>query len=156
MTKTSRKLHLWLSLLFAPSLVFFAITGSLMIFGVGEANGPLAKLSEVHKIQSIDERPARPSRTSAATPAVREQVAMRDTAAPAAISDAAQTAKPAPARAPLHRSLPLMIWFGALAIGLVVSAIVGVYLAFAYKRDRATVYGLLAAGFVIPIVLAFL
>ena len=48
------------------------------------------------------------------------------------------------------------MWFVGLAVGLVASTGFGIYMAFAYKRDRAVVLGLLAAGIVIPIVLAFL
>lgn len=147
MTKTSRKLHLWLSLLFAPSLIFFAITGAFMMFGAGSA---LGTLSEVHKIQSIDERPARPQ----TRPDTR--VAVRETAPAATATDAGTAPAAAPARTPMHRSLPLMIWFGALAVGLVVSAAFGVYLAFAYKRGRTLVFALLGAGVIIPVVLAFL
>lgn len=154
MTKTSRKLHLWLSLLFAPSLIFFAFTGTLMMFGAG---GALGKLSEVHTVQSIDERPAR-TQKRAPSENQPERVAIRGTAPPASISDAAPATPVAavPVRTPLHRSLPLMVWFAALAVGLVAASGFGVYLAFAYKRDRRLVLGLLAAGVVIPVVLAFL
>ncbi|MGE5186905.1 MAG: hypothetical protein ACM31C_32865 [Acidobacteriota bacterium] len=48
-----------------------------------------------------------------------------------------------------------MLWFAALAVGLVTTTGFGVYMAFAYKRDRALVLGLLAAGIVLPIVFAF-
>ena len=156
MLKTSRKLHLWISLLFAPSLIFFAFTGVLMMLGIGESSAALSKLSEVHKIQSIDERPARTGKRAEATPA--ERVAMRDEAAPTTVSDAPAkpAAAPAPTRASLHRSWPLIAWFVALAAGLVASVVFGVYLAFAYKRERKMVLGILAAGVVIPLLLAFL
>lgn len=142
MLKASRKLHLWIGLLFAPSLIFFALSGTLQMFGLHEAEGGqpppawIAKLAEVHKIQSIDAQPARAPRPPAAAPA----------------------ASPAPRveRAQPHRSIPLLVWFVGLAAGLVASTGFGIYMAFAYKRDRAVVLGLLAAGIVIPIVLAFL
>lgn len=166
MTKTSRKIHLWLSLLFAPSLIFFAISGSLMMFGLHESSSTpawLEKLSEVHKTQSIDDRPTRAAKptdvVNGAGAARTERVAVRDSGKPDAVSDAAPArtrTSTEPARSPLHRSLPLMLWFAALAVGLITTAVVGVYLAFAYKRDRATVWGLLAAGVVIPVILAFL
>ncbi|HRH76908.1 MAG TPA: hypothetical protein PK129_06120 [Cellvibrionaceae bacterium] len=78
--------------------------------------------------------------------------------APKTLSDAVPAAPAArePSRPTLHRSLPLMIWIGALAVGLVAAAGFGIRLAFAYKRERGTVLGLLAAGIAIPIVLAFL
>ena len=149
MVKTSRKLHLWIGLLFAPTIIFFALSGALQVFGLHEAEAGkpapawIAKLAEIHKDQSISTLPARAPR-----PAPAAAMPSRSPAAPAA-------AKAAP-RAEPHRSLPLMLWFAALAVGLVASTGFGVYMAFAYKRDRATVVGLLAAGIVLPIVLAFL
>ncbi|HEY6034492.1 MAG TPA: hypothetical protein VIV58_09545 [Kofleriaceae bacterium] len=145
MLKASRKLHLWIGLLFAPSLIFFALSGTLQMFGLHESEGGqpapawIAKLAEIHKIQSIATQPQRAPRPApAATPA--------PAAAPA----------PHVERAQPHRSIPLLVWFVGLAVGLVASTGFGIYMAFAYKRDRAVVLGLLAAGIVIPIVLAFL
>ena len=145
MVKTSRKLHLWIGLLFAPTIIFFALSGAMQVFGLHEAEAGkpapawIAKLAELHKDQSISPLPAR-----------------RPEARPApAASPAARPAKPA-AHASPHRSLPLMLWFAALALGLIVTTGIGVYMAFAYKRDRVTVLGLLAAGIVLPIVFAFL
>ena len=37
MLKKSRKLHLWIGLLFAPTPSFFALSGALQVFGVHEA-----------------------------------------------------------------------------------------------------------------------
>ncbi len=149
MVKTSRKIHLWIGLLFAPTIIFFALSGALQVFGLHEAEGGqpapawISKLAELHKDQSIAPIPARKPPARAEAPA-----ASPEHAAPPA-------PKPAP-RAQPHRSIPLMIWFAALAVGLVASTGVGVYMAFAYKRDRVTVLGLLAAGIVLPIVFAFL
>lgn len=146
MVKTSRKLHLWIGLLFAPTILFFALSGALQVFGFheSEAGDPapawIAKLAEIHKEQSITTIPPR-------RPAARPPAETAPAVAPAA--------KP-PARTPLHRSIPLMIWFAALGVGLVASTGFGIYMAFAYKRDRMTVLGLLAAGIVLPILFAFL
>ncbi len=140
MVKTSRKLHLWIGLLFAPTILFFALSGALQVLGLHESEGGqpapawISKLAEIHKEQSIDTLPQRAPRPAPST-------------APAA---------PRVERAQPHRSLPLVIWFCALGVGLIASTGFGVYMAFAYKRDRATVLGLLAAGIVIPIVFAFL
>lgn len=144
MVKTSRKLHLWIGLLFAPTIIFFALSGALQVFGLHESEGGkpapawIAKLAEIHKEQSISAIPAREPRP-----------------APAAAPSAPSAPKAAPRPEP-HRSIPLVLWFAALAIGLVTTTGIGVYMAFAYKRDRATVVGLLAAGIVLPILFAFL
>lgn len=148
MLKKSRKLHLWIGLLFAPTLIFFALSGALQVFGVHEAKAGqpaptwVAKLAEIHKDQSIAPLPAR--RTA-------------DRPAAATAPAAPQVARPAPAaHGQPARSLPLMLWFAALAVGLVASTVFGIYMALAYKRDRLTVVGLLAAGVVLPIVFALL
>lgn len=145
MVKSSRKIHLWLGLLFAPTIIFFALSGALQVLGMHEAEGGqpapawISKLAEIHKEQSISPLPQR---------------AARPAPAPATTTLAA----PAPhvERAQPHRSIPLIIWFCALAVGLVASTCFGVYMAFAYKRDRKVVIGLLAAGVILPIVFAFL
>ena len=64
MLKQARQLHLCLGVLFAPSIIFFALTGALQLFGLheghpGEAYQPPAliqKLGSIHKNQSVSER----------------------------------------------------------------------------------------------------
>jgi hypothetical protein len=133
--KTARKLHLWLGTLFAPSIIFFAVSGAFQLLGLHEGEGATAfvsKLAQVHKDQTIDELPHKAPR-----PPVNAKEA-------------------APPREGPHRSMVLMIYFLAMAIGLVFSSCIGIYLAFAYKRGRAVIIGLLAAGTIVPIVGLFL
>ncbi len=166
--KISRKLHLWIGLLFAPSIIFFALSGALQMFGLHEASGGdpaptwISKLAEIHKIQSIDTMPTRTPRAAAAA-APTAPTAAAALAAPSAAAHAAspRAAEPLhvvapPPRAQPHRSIPLLVWFSALAVGLVASTGFGIYMAFAYKRDRAVVIGLLVAGVVLPVVFALL
>lgn len=147
MVKASRKLHLWIGLLFAPTILFFALSGAFQVFGLHESDGGqpapawIAKLAEIHKEQSISPLPER--RPPRAAPQAEDKPA------------AATAAKPTERTQP-HRSIALMIWFAALALGLFASTGFGVYMAFAYKRDRVTVVGLLAAGVILPILFAFL
>ena len=156
MVKTSRKIHLWIGLLFAPTILFFALSGALQVFGLHEAEAGkpapawISKLAEIHKDQSISPLP---ERKPAGAPAPAASHA--PDAAPSQTAAAPSPAKPA-ARPQPHRSIPLMLWFAALAVGLVASTGFGIYMAFAYKRDRVTVLGLLAAGIVLPILFAFL
>jgi hypothetical protein len=139
--KTIRKLHFWIGVLFAPTIVFFALSGALQIAGLHEANDGeapadwIAKLAEIHKEQSIEALPQR-----------KPSVAKPDAPKP----------EPRPERSGPRRSLPLMLWFFSLALGLIVSTSLGLYMAFAYKRDRAVIVGLLVSGAVLPVVFAFL
>ena len=140
--KTIRKLHFWMGTLFAPTIVFFAFSGALQVLGLHEASsgesapGWIAKLAQIHKDQSIAERPAR-------KPSPRPD-------------PAAAPRPPAEPHAQPHHSTVLVVWFLVMAIGLMCSTGLGIYMAFAYKRDRMVIAGLLAAGIAIPIISLFL
>jgi hypothetical protein len=132
--KTIRKLHFYIGMLFAPTIVFFALSGAFQILGMHEGNGAsavIAKLAQIHKDQSIAELPARK---------------------PPAHPEAAPPAQP---RTPPHRSPVLIVWFLIMAVGLIASTGLGIYMAFAYKRDRVVILALLAAGTAIPIIGVF-
>ena len=55
-----------------------------------------------------------------------------------------------------HASQVLKGFFLAMGIGLIGSTVLGILMAFGYKRDRRVVLGLLAAGIVIPAVALFM
>ena len=142
--KLVRKLHLWMGMLFAPSIVFFALSGALQITGLHEGDGPawIARLALVHKDQLLS-APRRPPRPPDPAPG-----------ADAPKPEAARAASP-PRERP-HPSQPLKLFFFVMALGLITSTGLGIYLAFGYKRDRVTILGLLAAGAIIPLVALFL
>jgi hypothetical protein len=137
--KIIRKLHFFIGVLFAPTIVFFALSGSFQMLGLHEgsdASSWIAKMGQIHKDQTIDSPPPRK--------------------APAQPKPDTASAPRPPERAGPHRSYPLLVWFFALALGLLTSTGLGIYMAFAYKRDRVVILSLLAAGIVIPVVFAFL
>lgn len=137
--KLVRKLHLWMGMLFAPSILFFALSGAFQIYGLHEGDGPawIARLALVHKDQLLS-APSRPPRPVEA----------------AAKPEAGRPASPPRERA--HPSQPLKAFFLLMSLGLMTSTGLGIYLAFGYKRDRVTIVGLLIAGTIIPIVALFL
>jgi hypothetical protein len=142
--KLVRKLHLWMGMLFAPSILFFALSGAFQVCGLHEGDGPawIARLALVHKDQLL----SAPSRT----PRPAEAAPKPDAPKP-------EAARPvAPPRERPHPSQPLKAFFFLMALGLMASTGLGIYLAYGYKRDRVTVLGLLAAGTLIPIVTLFL
>src|SRR5579862_8066073 len=67
--KLARQWHLYLGTFFAPSIIFFALTGALQLFGLheghpGEAYQPpewVQKLSSIHKDQTVSERRGPPA-----------------------------------------------------------------------------------------------
>lgn len=136
--KSIRRVHAWLGVLFAPSIIFFALTGALQMFGLheseGGAPGVVAKMAMVHTHQTatIPQRAARGPRAEAPP---------REESAPQ---------QPRPAR---PTTMPLKIFFLMMALSLIVSSVLGLWIAFTSKRDRALHVGLLVAGFILPVVL---
>ncbi len=107
---------------------------ALQILGLHEgrdASPVIAKLAQIHKDQIVEDRPSAPR--PAPPPA---------SAAP----------KPAVEKVAPHRSQLLVIWFLLMAVGLLASTSLGIYMAFAYKRDRVVILSLLAAGTAIPVI----
>ena len=132
----------------APTVIFFALSGALQIFRLqeGRPGGSyqppswIVFLAGVHKDQRAESTPpAKP-------------------APPAA--EAAPAPKPAsppegqPARR--KRSTVLMWFFTLAAIGIIMSTVLGIVMAFKYNRDRRTIWALLAAGTLLPLVMLFL
>ena len=151
--KRVRQLHLCLGVFFAPTILFFALTGSLQTFSLHEG-GPsrsfespewLVRLAQVHKNQTLRiRRPARPSGADAATPAGLQ-------AAPPAPAPPSG-ASPAPRRL---GPVPLKIFVAIMALGLITTTILGLVMAFRMPRQRKVTWALLAAGTSLPIVLLF-
>jgi hypothetical protein len=147
--KKIRQLHLYLGTLFAPAIIFFAFTGALQTFGLHESPGGsaarrpawIAKLAEIHKNQRLGQpREGRPPGEPRP-------------AAPSRPADEFRPPGPPPA-AP--SPLPLKIFVLFMAIGLISTTLLGVYMAFKYNRDRRVVWGLLLLGILLPIVLLLL
>ena len=55
-----------------------------------------------------------------------------------------------------RRSLPLQWFVVIMSAGLIVTSILGIYMAFKYNYDKRMVIGLIVVGFIIPIVLLYL
>lgn len=137
-----RRIHSWLGLFIAPSVLFFAVTGAYQLYGLHESGpgykpAPLAeKLGRVHMKQVFEAKPVR-----AAAPA-------RPEAGPAKAAPAPAKAKPTELSVLLLRAVFLVV-----AIGLVVSTLIGVWMAQAHGRDKTLGWILLAAGAVLPVLI---
>jgi hypothetical protein len=146
--KFIRQLHLYLGAFTAPALLFFALTGGLQAFGLHEAHRGsdyrppawLATMAQLHKKQTtvVPAHKRRPPQAAKA----------RDTAPRA---DVAASAGPAP-RAP--NAWPLKVFVALVALGLFLSTLSGVYMAYRYTRNKRLVSLALAAGVVVPVLLA--
>ena len=152
--KQVRQLHLYLGTFFGPSILFFAMSGALQLFGLheghpGEAYQPPAwvqKLGSIHKDQTVSEKHGPPPGSA------REQKGPPET----------EEARRPPQRDGSRRNeeresnkftLALKCFFLAMAVGLVFSTVLGIYMAFKYNRSRTLVWGLLLLGTVIPVAL---
>lgn len=144
-----QQLHLYLGTLFAPLIIFFALTGALQTLGLhegerGSSPGLIAKMAEVHIHQRL--AASEPERPDAAPGA-------QATRAKPAEDDAEGKPEGGARRAP---SWPFK-WFSVLmSVGLIVTTGLGIWMAFKYSRDKRVVWALLAAGIILPILMLLL
>jgi hypothetical protein len=137
---TIRTWHFYIGMLIAPSVLFFAMTGALQLFSLHEAHGnytpPLIieKLSSIHKDQVFaagHHHAAPKAKASGAAPP------------PADDDDKLKTS-----------TLILKIYFfWVVALGLVVSTLLGLWMGLTHPVRKRAAWILVAAGTVIPIAL---
>ena len=146
-----RVMHRYLGLFFAPTILFFAITGGLQMFGLHEtAPGSsyvppdfLVHLSQLHKKGTL----YLPPRKAAPPNSAKPDGAKLD-------SPRLETLKPPQATTPPN-SLPMKIFFAATALALAVSTLTGLIMGWKYARRKSIVLLTVAAGVVIPVFLLF-
>ena len=151
--KFVRQFHLYLGVFTAPALLFFAFTGGLQTFSLHETHRGsdykppawLATMAQLHKKQSWVV-PAHRKRPEPVSPAVGEGARVASTAA--VVGEA-----PRPA-VRTHSALPLKIFVALVALALFLSTLTGLYMAYRYTRDKRLVSLALAAGVVVPVLLA--
>jgi hypothetical protein len=156
--KMAREWHLYLGTLFAPSILFFAFTGSLQLFGLheghpGDAYQPPAwvqRLASIHKDQTAAERHGPPPGSASQQKKQPESDEARRPPQPPQGGGKTQERKSNPF------TLVLKCFFLAMAVGLTCSTLLGIYMAFKFNRNRTLVWGMLIMGTVIPMVLIFL
>ena len=140
-----RLVHFYLGVFFAPLIIFFAFTGTLQVFKLHERNRGdaaaiqadwIAWFGQFHKEQAWIPPKAGPAR-----------------AAPA--KDAAPKEAPTggPPKGEKQRSLVMMWYVALMGISLVVTTLLGLYMAFNYPRRRKGFVIALVSGIVIPLAL---
>ena len=145
-----RQIHRYLSVFFTPAILFFSFTGALQTFRLHESaqrGAPppvawIAAMASVHKDQHLPHarpRPADPAQTVPAT-------------------NVARPVRASSAEAPDQEksTLPLKLFVLALAIGLCVTALVGLTLAFTNPRSRMQSAVMLVLGTLLPALLLFI
>jgi hypothetical protein len=126
--------HSYLGMLLAPSIIFFTLTGLVQIFSLHEAHGGykppvlLEKFSAVHKDQVFEAKDREPESSDANAKPQEEPL------------------KPV--------GVYILKWFFALvAVGLMVSTVLGVWMGLKATLRRRTHLWLLVLGTALPIAL---
>jgi hypothetical protein len=131
-----RRIHTWIGMLIAPSVLFFATTGSLQLYSLHEAHDGytppswMVGLGSLHKDQKLP-APPRPKPAGARAGPERHH----------------DDAPPSPA------TTVLKIVFLSVAIGLIVSTFLGLWMALQDRLHRRANLALLAVGLVLPFAL---
>ena len=142
-----RRLHGYLGLFIAPSVLFFAFTGALQIFNLHEAHGAyrppalIRALGSLHKDQVLSE----PGQHHGSAPG---PAAGRDHTGPPDHDDDDHHTK--------LSTLALKWFFEMVALGLGASTVLGLWLGLRFTRTPRVSWGLLAAGALLPVILALL
>jgi len=157
--KSIRLLHLYLGIFIAPSLLFFAFTGALQTFSLhettrGSSYKPPAwavTLAQIHKKQTpvVPVRKLPPSDKFAA-----DKAAPMPTPAPQQPNSPPKATDATTPRS--HNPLPLKIFFLLVAIGLFISTLTGLTMAYRFIRNRLLITAILFAGILIPVLLTIL
>jgi hypothetical protein len=149
--KSIRQLHFYLGTFFAPAIFFFAFSGALQTFGLHESEDGsnysppswIVTLASIHKDQMLA-KPHKPHLH--ASPTAKAENHPEDAQKPA--EDGEQP--------PSHSAFPLKCFVLLLAIGLMTSAALGIYLALQSRNNRRMAWIMLASGILLPIGLIFL
>jgi hypothetical protein len=163
-----RKIHGYVGLFIAPSVVFFALTGALQLYGLHETRGAyhppaiLEKLGNLHKDQrfGLSEHEAGPADHDHATTGAEDGDHDHDAKAPSrAPGESARGLVKGGAKAEEatpFRETALKALFLVVATGLTLSTLLGVWMALLPHRRNALAISLLIAGVVLPAALALI
>jgi hypothetical protein len=133
--------HMYLGILIAPSVLFFALTGALQIFSLHEAHGSyeppplIEKLSRLHKDQVFAQKEHEEDKSEGAGAQEHPKAENED--------------QP-------RLGTVLLKWFCLLvALGLSISTLLGLWMGLTQLRRRRTGWWLLAVGIIVPAALTF-
>lgn len=169
--KGVRLTHLYLGVFAAPAVLFFAFTGAIQTFSLhettrGSSYEPpriLVILGQIHKKQTpvIQEKkpqpppkpaPGQDDATSNRHDSPADPEAHTDPASHPATRPGVLTSEPGPQ----HNPLPLKIFFLLVAISLTLSTLTGLYMAYAYTRNKVVTATLLLLGTIVPVLMVLL
>jgi hypothetical protein len=121
-----RQWHAYIGLFIAPSVLFFALTGAIQIFNLHEAHGSYTPAPLLEKLSAVH----------------KDQVFEASDDHHHAPGDDDKISGP---------TLALKWYFCAVAVGLVVSSLIGIWMGVTQIRRKALVWILLIAGTLLPL-----
>jgi hypothetical protein len=142
-----RLLHRYLGLFFSPAILVFAFSGAIQTFNLHQANTRtgylpptwVVEMAQIHKKQTMS---LPKEKTKPASP----ELDTRDAVAP----------KKASASASAKSSWLFKCFVLVMSVGLMVTTLLGIYMAFRYGGSPLLVWGMLTAGTLLPAALLFL
>jgi hypothetical protein len=139
-----RTWHAYLGILIAPSVLFFALTGALQLFGLHEPHDGYQPIAVVEKLGKLHTDQAFVlSKHHEPPPQQTEAAGAEDKQAP----------PPAPEDAPALGTTLLKWFFLLVALGLATSTSLGLWMGLTHVRHRRAGWWLLALGIVLPVTL---
>ena len=164
--RITRVVHLYLGVFTAPMLLFFAITGGLQSFSLhettrGSSYTPpawLASMAQLHKKQTTVMPVRRPRLPEVQVVAANAGAA---TAIPSPADASTEALATTPSTQPVERAdaiprknlLPMKVFFGLVSLGLLISVLSGLYMAWRYSRKPMLFGTVLFAGITVPLLL---
>jgi hypothetical protein len=146
-TLSIRQWHTYIGLLAAPSVIFFALTGSVQLFRLHEPHGDyhppplMEKLGGVHTDQVFAPPHAHDAEEGEHSAAPGSQAAAKN-------DDADEEQNPEHGG-----TLVLKLFFLLVALGLSVSSALGIYVGLTQSLRKPLAWLLLAAGCFIPLII---
>lgn len=155
-----RQIHLYLGVFFAPAIIFFAFSGALQTLGLHENHdraGPpppawIAAIAGMHKHQRLPD----PKKAHAARPPAADRHDGINGAKDVNGANGADHDNDTHEHRPEKSTWPLKLFVLALAIGLIVSALTGIYIALSNPRTRKGAVAAFAIGLLLPAGLLYL
>jgi hypothetical protein len=140
-----RTWHTYIGILIAPSVLFFALTGTLQLFSLHEAHDSytppplIEKLASLHKDQvfALKEHDHEPEAAAGAQPQDHHEESKEEDAGPSL-------------------GTRLLKWFFlVVAVGLISSTSLGLWMGLTHVRHKRVGWWLLLIGTVMPVALSF-
>ena len=142
--QTLRRWHLYLGLLTAPSIIFFALTGAAQLFHLHEAHDSYQPLALVEKLASLHKDQVFQLGHHQASPP------------PAAAGELPKATRERDEDRGSWSATLLKSYFLVVALALAVTSAFGVWIAMTQTRSRTVAWRLLIAGILIPVALALI